>query len=266
MAAGCRHSSAAGRRVLVVGLEGGRPDHALANLLVAASDRFAALDIELVLAQGRAWAVRDALTGAAPAGRARCRSCRSTDRPRSRSPASAGPSTTRARGRHAPAASATRPPADLPLTVHAGVVLCITPRPEEDPMRPAPATVAAVARRRAARCSLRRRRRRSHRVEPRRRPTTITLVTHDSFDVSEAVLSPFTDETGITVELLPSGDAGSMLNQAILTKDAPQGDVLFGIDNTFLSRALDEDLFVAVRVARPRRRRRAAGARSASTG
>jgi thiamine transport system substrate-binding protein len=74
--------------------------------------------------------------------------------------------------------------------------------------------------------------------------TTVTLVTHDSFDVSEEVLAAFTEETGITVELLPSGDAGSMLNQAILTKGAPQGDVLFGVDSTFLSRALEEDLFV----------------------
>jgi thiamine transport system substrate-binding protein len=76
-------------------------------------------------------------------------------------------------------------------------------------------------------------------------PTTITLLTHDSFDVSEEVLAAFTEDTGITVELLPSGDAGSMLNQAILTKGSPQGDVLFGVDSTFLSRALDEDLFLA---------------------
>ena len=73
---------------------------------------------------------------------------------------------------------------------------------------------------------------------------TITLVTHDSFDVSDEVLAAFTEDSGITVELLPSGDAGSMVNQAILTKGSPQGDVLFGIDSTFLSRALDEDLFV----------------------
>jgi thiamine transport system substrate-binding protein len=74
---------------------------------------------------------------------------------------------------------------------------------------------------------------------------TITLVTHDSFDISEDVLAAFTEESGITVRLLPSGDAGSMVNQAILTKGSPQGDVLFGIDSTFLSRALDEDLFLA---------------------
>lgn len=75
--------------------------------------------------------------------------------------------------------------------------------------------------------------------------TSITMLTHDSFDVSEEVLDAFTEDTGITVELLPSGDAGSMLNQAILTKGSPQGDVLFGVDSTFLSRALDEDLFLA---------------------
>ncbi len=75
-------------------------------------------------------------------------------------------------------------------------------------------------------------------------PVTLTMLTHDSFDLSDHVLSTFTAGTGIEVRLLASGDAGSMVNQAILTKDAPQADVLFGIDNTFLSRALDEDLFV----------------------
>ena len=80
---------------------------------------------------------------------------------------------------------------------------------------------------------------------PAQEEVSLTLVTHDSFSISDDVLAEFTEETGITVELLPSGDAGSALNQAILTKDDPQGDVLFGVDNTFLSRALDEDLFVA---------------------
>ncbi len=73
---------------------------------------------------------------------------------------------------------------------------------------------------------------------------TITLVTHDSFNVSEEVLAAFTEETGITVEILRAGDAGQMLNQSILSKNNPLGDVLFGVDNTFLSRALEADLFV----------------------
>jgi thiamine transport system substrate-binding protein len=72
---------------------------------------------------------------------------------------------------------------------------------------------------------------------------TITLVTHDSFAVSKAVLRAFTKQTGIDVEILRAGDAGAALNQVILTKDEPLGDVLFGVDNTFLTRALDEGVF-----------------------
>jgi thiamine transport system substrate-binding protein len=61
--------------------------------------------------------------------------------------------------------------------------------------------------------------------------------------VSDAVLKEFTDRTGIAVELVKGGDAGAVVNQAILTKDHPQGDVLYGIDNTLLSKGLDNDLF-----------------------
>ena len=74
---------------------------------------------------------------------------------------------------------------------------------------------------------------------------TVTLVTHDSFNVSESVLDAFTEETGIRVRVRQSGDAGTVVNQAILTKDDPQGDVLFGVDNNLLSRAFDEELFLA---------------------
>jgi thiamine transport system substrate-binding protein len=76
---------------------------------------------------------------------------------------------------------------------------------------------------------------------------TLRLLTHESFDVSEDVLATFTENTGIAVEVVPSGDAGEALNQAILTRDRPQGDLLFGVDTTFLSRALDEDLFLPYR-------------------
>ena len=73
---------------------------------------------------------------------------------------------------------------------------------------------------------------------------TLRLVTHDSFAASEEVLEAFTEETGIEVELIANGDAGIVVNQAILTKDAPLGDVLFGVDNTLLTRALDEGIFL----------------------
>lgn len=75
-------------------------------------------------------------------------------------------------------------------------------------------------------------------------PVTIRLMTHDSFDISEAVMDQFKTETGITVEVFKAGDGGAVLNQAILAKDDPLADVLFGVDNTFLSRALENDIFV----------------------
>ncbi|WP_175409352.1 thiamine ABC transporter substrate binding subunit [Streptomyces sp. TRM64462] len=72
---------------------------------------------------------------------------------------------------------------------------------------------------------------------------TVTLVSHDSFVASDAVLKEFTRQTGYTVKVLKSGDAGEAVNKAVLTKGAPQGDVFFGVDNTLLSRALDNDVF-----------------------
>ena len=74
-------------------------------------------------------------------------------------------------------------------------------------------------------------------------PVTITLLTHDSFAVSDGLLDGFTEQTGITVKVLQAGDAGEMVNQAILTKGKPLGDVLYGVDNTFLARAVDAGIF-----------------------
>jgi len=71
----------------------------------------------------------------------------------------------------------------------------------------------------------------------------LTVVAHDSFAYSEEVMAAFEAETGITVRVLRSGDAGTMVNQSILSKENPLGDVMFGVDNTFLSRALNADLF-----------------------
>ncbi len=76
-------------------------------------------------------------------------------------------------------------------------------------------------------------------------PQTITVMTHDSFSVSEDVVKSFEEANNAKVVFLQSGDAGAVLNKAILTKDAPLADVLFGVDNTFLSRALEGDIFEA---------------------
>jgi thiamine transport system substrate-binding protein len=75
-------------------------------------------------------------------------------------------------------------------------------------------------------------------------PPTVRLMTHDSFDVSAELLAEFEQETGIHVEVFKAGDGGEALNKAILAKDAPLADVFFGVDNTFLSRALENDIFL----------------------
>ena len=74
-------------------------------------------------------------------------------------------------------------------------------------------------------------------------PATLTIMTHDSFAVSEVVVRAFEEANNVKLVFLPSGDAGSMLNKAILTRDAPLADLMFGVDNTFLSRALDADIY-----------------------
>ena len=73
---------------------------------------------------------------------------------------------------------------------------------------------------------------------------TLTVMTHDSFAISEEVIAQFEAEHDVTVQFVRGGDTGTALNQAILTKDNPLADVFYGLDNTFLTRALAEDLFI----------------------
>ncbi|MEU0200751.1 MULTISPECIES: thiamine ABC transporter substrate-binding protein [unclassified Streptomyces] len=72
---------------------------------------------------------------------------------------------------------------------------------------------------------------------------TVTLVSHDSWAASKDVIAAFEKQSGYKVRVLKDGDAGQAVNKAILTKDNPQGDVFFGVDNTLLSRALDNGVF-----------------------
>jgi thiamine transport system substrate-binding protein len=78
-------------------------------------------------------------------------------------------------------------------------------------------------------------------------PAAVTLVAYDSFPsegtaVNDA-LAEFTADTGIAVELLIAGDTGAMLSKAALTAGNPEGDVMWGVDNTYLSRALEAGVF-----------------------
>jgi thiamine transport system substrate-binding protein len=73
---------------------------------------------------------------------------------------------------------------------------------------------------------------------------TLTVMTHDSFSISAETVIKFETANHVKLAFIKSGDTGAALNRAILTKDSPQADVFYGVDNTFLSRALREDIFV----------------------
>jgi thiamine transport system substrate-binding protein len=75
-------------------------------------------------------------------------------------------------------------------------------------------------------------------------PVTLTVMTHDSFAASDSVIRAFEQANNAKVQILTSGDAGTALNKAILSKDAPLADIFYGVDNTLLSRALQADIFV----------------------
>jgi thiamine transport system substrate-binding protein len=80
--------------------------------------------------------------------------------------------------------------------------------------------------------------------------TLVRLATHDSFAISEELISKFESDTGFELEIIRLGDTGTLTNQLILTRNAPVADAYFGIDNTFRSVAEAGDItsgdFVAV--------------------
>lgn len=74
-------------------------------------------------------------------------------------------------------------------------------------------------------------------------PVTLTVMTHDSFAVTEDLIRQFEQENNVKLVFAKSGDTGAALNLAVLSKDAPRADVFYGVDNTFLSRALEAGIF-----------------------
>ena len=79
--------------------------------------------------------------------------------------------------------------------------------------------------------------------------TTVTMLVYDSVPTSGTplndALDEFTEATGIKVRLLTAGDAGTMVTKATLTAGNPEGDVMWGIDNTLLSAANDAEVFAS---------------------
>src|SRR5512143_1515280 len=74
-------------------------------------------------------------------------------------------------------------------------------------------------------------------------PQMLNVMTHDSFAATDTVIQAFEQANNAKVNIIKSGDAGAALNKAILAKQAPLADVLYGVDNTFLSRALSSDIY-----------------------
>lgn len=74
-------------------------------------------------------------------------------------------------------------------------------------------------------------------------PATLTIASHSSFNVSEHIITDFEAEHNVEIQFLALGDTGQSLNTVILSQDAPLADLFFGVDNTFLSRALNADIF-----------------------
>jgi thiamine transport system substrate-binding protein len=74
-------------------------------------------------------------------------------------------------------------------------------------------------------------------------PKDVVLVTHDAFAISPGVKQAFERESGLKLRILKAGDAGELVTRALLTAGNPEGDVLFGVDNNLVERALDGDVF-----------------------
>jgi thiamine transport system substrate-binding protein len=70
----------------------------------------------------------------------------------------------------------------------------------------------------------------------------VVVATHDAWAMSKGVLAQFTKETGYTVKVEPNGDVGQLTNKLVLTKGEPIADMVYGIDNTFASRAVDQGI------------------------
>jgi thiamine transport system substrate-binding protein len=81
--------------------------------------------------------------------------------------------------------------------------------------------------------------------------TDVVLVTHDSFVLPKKVIAAFEQESGYHLVVHASGDGGTLTNKLVLTQGDPTGDVAFGVDNTFATRALDAGVFAPYDVTLP---------------
>ncbi|MEY2767419.1 MAG: hypothetical protein RI912_1082 [Actinomycetota bacterium] len=68
-------------------------------------------------------------------------------------------------------------------------------------------------------------------------PKEVTLLAYDAFTPAEGIFDDFEKQTGAKVKVVTGGDSGTVISKAILTSGNPEGDVLWGVDNTTIARA-----------------------------
>ena len=66
----------------------------------------------------------------------------------------------------------------------------------------------------------------------------LRVLVHNSFSLPKPMLAKFESDNNVKLSIIKAGDAGEMLNKLILTRAQPIADVVFGIDNTLVSKAL----------------------------
>ncbi len=242
-----RHVALDARRVLVVASASGRLDHLLGSLLLLGSERYSGLELDAFVGDALVHVIRDERTLAGTPGElltllpvggpATGVTAEGLEYPLAGE--TLGPGTTRGvsnvfagrdrddlgRGGHSGRDPAQRGERGLVLNQHKRCPASVL----------AALVVAVSATLLAAGCG------------GGSTPDEVVLVTHDSFAVSKGVKAAFEQESGLKLRILQGGDANEMLNRALLTAGDPQGDVIFGIDDSILSRALDGDLLAEYR-------------------
>ncbi|MDO5034435.1 MAG: thiamine ABC transporter substrate-binding protein [Actinomycetaceae bacterium] len=71
----------------------------------------------------------------------------------------------------------------------------------------------------------------------------VVVVSYDSMDFPEETIAKFEEETGYKLTISQLGSGGELVNQLVLSKDQPLGDVAFGVDNISVYRAVSEGVF-----------------------
>jgi thiamine transport system substrate-binding protein len=75
-------------------------------------------------------------------------------------------------------------------------------------------------------------------IQVRESDGTLKILTYDIAGFSDELIAQFVNQTGTEVEFIRTDDAGGILDQMMLTKAAPQADLMIGLDNTYLPTAI----------------------------